>query len=53
MNEKTRKLIEKFVHDDIDSFHPSRIQNIKALTLNQVLKNRHSPVTPGDAQTLT
>lgn len=41
MNEKTRKLIEKFVHENIDSFHANRIANIKALKLNQVLKNKN------------
>lgn len=41
MNEKTRKKIEKFVNDNIDTFHAKRIEKIKALKLNQVLNNKN------------
>lgn len=41
MKEETSLLIEEFVHQNINSFHARRIENIKALRLNQVLKNKN------------
>lgn len=41
MNKKTRTLIEKYVHENIDSFHLSRIARLKSLTLNDVIKNKN------------
>ncbi|MGH9966766.1 MAG: PmeII family type II restriction endonuclease [Pyrinomonadaceae bacterium] len=41
MKKKTRQQIEEFVHDNIDTFHEKRIENIKSLKLNQVLKNKN------------
>jgi hypothetical protein len=41
MKKETSQLIEEFVHENIDSFHARRIENIRALKLNQVLKNKN------------
>jgi hypothetical protein len=41
MKREIRKLIEQFVHENIDSFHARRTENIRNLKLNQVLKNKN------------
>lgn len=41
MTEETSRLIKEFVQENIGSFHLRRIENIKALKLNQVLKNKN------------
>ena len=41
MDKVTRKLIQKYVNGNIDSFHVSRIGRLKKLTLNQVLKQKN------------
>ncbi len=41
MDAKTRALIEKYVHDNIDTFHANRIEKIKSLKLKEVLKNKN------------
>ena len=41
MNKKTRALIERYVHENIDAFHSARLDNIKGLRLNQVLANKN------------
>lgn len=41
MNAKTRALIEKYVHNNIDTFHAARLGNIKGLRLRDVLANKN------------
>lgn len=41
MNSKTRKLIQQFVNDNIDSFHQNRILKLRNLRLNEVLKSKN------------
>jgi Type II restriction endonuclease EcoO109I len=41
MNKKTRSLIKRYVHENIDAFHKSRLDNIQGLKLNQVLANKN------------
>lgn len=41
MNKKTRTLIERYVHENIDSFHLRRIERLKKLTLDTVIKNKN------------
>lgn len=41
MNKKTRSLIEKYVHDNIASFHLSRIDRLRRLTLNNLIRNKN------------
>ncbi len=41
MNDKTRKQVEKFVHNNIDNFHSRRIETIKTLKLKQLLNNKN------------
>jgi hypothetical protein len=41
MKKNIRKLIEEFVHGNINSFHARRIENIRSLKLDQVLKNKN------------
>ncbi len=41
MNAKTRRLIEQFVHDNIDSFHEKRLASIKRLKLDKVLARKN------------
>lgn len=41
MDAKTRRLIARYVHNNIDTFHKNRIDKIKSLKLNDVLKNKN------------
>jgi hypothetical protein len=41
MDAETRKLVEQFVHDNIDSFHEKRLKKIKALRLDKVLARKN------------
>src|SRR5712672_2937749 len=41
MDDQTRGLIEKYVHDNIDDFHAKRLANIQGLTLKAVLENKN------------
>lgn len=41
MNKKTRRQIEKYVSENIDSFHSDRIQRLHTLKLKDVLKNKN------------
>lgn len=41
MDDKTRKLIEQYVNQNIDSFHLNRIEKLRELTLNNVLSNKN------------
>jgi type II restriction endonuclease EcoO109I-like protein len=41
VNRKTRKLIEQYVSENIESFHNNRIEGIDRLTLDQVLLNKN------------
>ena len=41
MDAKTRKLIERYVHNNIDTFHARRLEKIKSLKLNAVLESKN------------
>jgi hypothetical protein len=41
MNKKTNQLIRNYVNDNIDAFHVARIDNLRQLQLNTVLKNKN------------
>lgn len=41
VDQKTAKLVEAWVNENIDSFHTRRIEAIKELTLNSVLRNKN------------
>ena len=41
MNAKTRRLIEQYVHENIDTFHARRLETIKSLKLGNVLQNKN------------
>jgi len=41
MDKATRKLIQRYVSDNIDSFHMNRVSRLKKLTLPQVLKQKN------------
>ena len=41
MDAKTRKLIERYVHNNIDTFHIRRLEKIKTLKLNAVIRSKN------------
>jgi hypothetical protein len=41
MDAELRARIEQYVHENIDTFHESRLENIKGLTLREVLSNKN------------
>lgn len=41
MDKKTRKQIEQYVNENIDSFHKNRIERLSELTLKNVLSNKN------------
>src|SRR5437660_7137285 len=41
MDADTRSLIQEYVHENIDTFHTSRLKKIRDLTLNAVLENKN------------
>ena len=41
MSTKTLKLIRQYINDNIDSFHVKRIERLRKLKLNDVLKNKN------------
>lgn len=41
MDKKTRKQIEQYVNENIDSFHKNRIERLSELTLRNVLSNKN------------
>jgi hypothetical protein len=41
MDEKTRYLIEQFVHENIDTFHARRLESIQGLKLEKVLARKN------------
>lgn len=41
MDAKTRRLIKRYVHENIETFHKNRINKIKVLKLDDALKNKN------------